>query len=104
MNRRLTLSSRAIVAVVTACVLALGLTACGAASPTTAPSTPRPTPTSDAGVQPSGNPIDIVTGLMSPWSILRTPGDEASSRTFVSERDTGTVELRSMMGMKWPPS
>jgi glucose/arabinose dehydrogenase len=93
MNRRPTVTPRAIAAAISACVLALGLAACSVANPTTAPSTPRPTASgTTSGVQPNGNPVDIVTGLKSPWSILRTPGDATDSRTLVSARDTGTVE------------
>jgi glucose/arabinose dehydrogenase len=39
------------------------------------------------GVTPTGTPVDVVTGLTSPWSILRTP-----KLTLVSERDTGVIE------------
>jgi len=40
------------------------------------------------GVVPIGTPADLVTGLASPWSILRV----SNKLTLVSERDTGAVE------------
>ncbi|CAN5302219.1 PQQ-dependent sugar dehydrogenase [soil metagenome] len=74
-------------------VLGAGLTACTGANPITAPSTPRPTPTVDAGVQPVGTPTDVVTGLAAPWSIVQFSG-----LTLVSERDTGVIEQLTPSG------
>jgi glucose/arabinose dehydrogenase len=74
-----------------AAAIALALAGCGA-QPTTTPPTPRATPTAPSGVQAVGNPVDVVTGLASPWSILRIPGTATDSLTFVSERDSGVVE------------
>ena len=45
------------------------------------------------GVVPTGAPIDVVTGLASPWSILRT-----SKLTLVSERDSGAIERVTASG------
>ena len=45
------------------------------------------------GVVPSGKPTDVVTGLASPWSILRTP-----KLTLVSERDSGVIERVTASG------
>ena len=46
-----------------------------------------------SGVVPTGTPVDVVTGLASPWSILRTP-----KLTLVSERDTGVIERVTASG------
>ncbi len=45
------------------------------------------------GVVPTGAPVDVVTGLASPWSILRT-----SKLTLVSERDSGAIERVTASG------
>jgi glucose/arabinose dehydrogenase len=43
---------------------------------------------------PTGSPTDVVTGLASPWSILRVSPD----LTLVSERDSGVVEQVTASG------
>jgi len=55
--------------------------------------TPSPSPT-PAGVAPTGTPHDVVTGLASPWSILRV----SSQLTLVSERDSGVIERLTPSG------
>jgi len=93
------------VAALPALVLALvlgagGLAACSARpAPTGAPEagrTPSAVPTGAAptGVVPTGTPTDVVTGLASPWSILRV----SSKLTLVSERDSGAVERLTASG------
>ncbi|MEO6117025.1 MAG: PQQ-dependent sugar dehydrogenase [Pseudolysinimonas sp.] len=81
--------------------VALGLSALAACSAPTAPETFAPstsgTPSAAAkptGVVPSGTPVDVVTGLASPWSILRV----SSSLTLVSERDSGAIERVTASG------
>src|SRR3954462_874849 len=59
----------------------------------TAPSTPSAT-AAPTGVVPTGTPTDVVTGLASPWSILRV----SSTLTLVSERDSGAVERLTASG------
>jgi len=70
------------------------LVACGP-QPHTEPGTPPPTPTDELdGVQPAGVPTDVVTGLVSPWSIVRIPSDDGdTAATLVSQRDDGSVFL-----------
>lgn len=79
-------------------VLMLGAVA-GCSAPT-APATPGPstlgTPSPAAtpiGVVPTGTPADVVTGLASPWAVLRLP-----SLTLVSERDSGVIERVTASG------
>jgi glucose/arabinose dehydrogenase len=55
--------------------------------------TPSPSPTPN-GVAPTGTPTDVVTGLSSPWSILRV----SNTLTLVSERDTGAIERLTASG------
>jgi len=82
-----------------ALVLGVGaLTGCsaptGPATGTPAVSrTPSPSPM-PAGVAPTGTPHDVVTGLASPWSILRV----SSQLTLVSERDSGVIERLTPSG------
>jgi glucose/arabinose dehydrogenase len=78
------LASRALTVVVAAVVLV----GC-AAAPATEPGTPAPTtpPPDTTPVQPAGAPEDVVTGLASPWSILRVT-DEV---TLISQRDDGQI-------------
>jgi glucose/arabinose dehydrogenase len=76
--------------------IAVALAGCGA----TPGPTPRPDPTpSDSAVagqslRPVGEPRDLATGLVSPWSILRLGVDAAdgSEVVLISERDTGAIE------------
>jgi glucose/arabinose dehydrogenase len=79
----------------------LGLGALAGCSTPTAPETFTPstlgTPSASAtptGVVPTGAPADVVTGLASPWSILRV----SSSLTLVSERDSGVIERVTAAG------
>jgi glucose/arabinose dehydrogenase len=66
----------------------LSLVGCGVANPVTSPGTPAPTPSETVGqVQPAGAPVEVATGLVTPWSILRIPGGE----TLVSQRDDGRI-------------
>ncbi|HWH97582.1 MAG TPA: PQQ-dependent sugar dehydrogenase [Pseudolysinimonas sp.] len=66
----------------------LALAGCGVANPVTSPGTPAPTPSETVGqVQPAGDPVDITTGLATPWSILRIPGGE----TLISQRNDGRI-------------
>lgn len=88
-------------ALTTGLMLAALLAGCGP-QPRTEPGTSAPVPTETArdGVQPTGVPKDVTTGLAAPWSILRIPladeGDEdngeVSAIVLVSERDTGNVQ------------
>jgi len=81
--------------------LALGVGALTGCSAPTGPATgtptvsrtPSPSPT-PAGVAPTGTPHDVVTGLASPWSILRV----SSQLTLVSERDSGVIERLTPSG------
>ena len=68
--------------------VALALTGCGAA-PATTPGTSAPTPSATTvdGVQPAGDPFDVTTGLVAPWSVLRVSDTE----TLVSQRDDGRI-------------
>lgn len=72
-------------------VLVLG--GCGVANPVTSPGTPAPTPSATVGqVQPAGAPIEVTTGLLTPWSILRIPaGGSAAGETLVSQRNDGRI-------------
>ncbi len=81
-------------AAASALLLAAGLTACVSPAPETAPPTPRPTPTEPAGVQPSGSPIDLVSGLAAPWSMAPLDGGSV----LISERDTGLIQRMSADG------
>jgi glucose/arabinose dehydrogenase len=81
--------------------LALGTGALAGCSTPAAPETGAPTahstPSSTAaptGVVPSGTPTDVVTGLASPWSILRV----SPTLTLVSERDSGAIERLTASG------
>ncbi|WP_395638866.1 PQQ-dependent sugar dehydrogenase [Pseudolysinimonas sp.] len=66
---------------------ALVLAGCGA-SPQTSPGTSAPTPSPDAvHVQPSGDPVEVTTGLTLPWSIARIDAQE----TLVSQRDDARI-------------
>jgi glucose/arabinose dehydrogenase len=86
----------------TAVVLLAGLLVGCGPQPHTEPGTPVPTPTDEVldGVQPAGVPVDVVTGLAAPWSILRIPlasagsdaSDDLNTITLVSERDSGRVQ------------
>ena len=90
-----------ILAAFSATVLTVGaLVGCSAPS---APETLTPsaisTPSASAaptGVVPIGTPTDVVTGLASPWSILRV----SSTLTLVSERDTGAIERLTASGLE----
>lgn len=82
-----------------AAVVGMG-TLAGCAGPTT-PQAVTPTaistPSQSAapnGVTPTGTPTDVVTGLASPWSILRV----SNTLTLVSERDTGAIERLAASG------
>lgn len=73
------------------CAPAPGPTAPVPSSPgppeSTAPS-PQPTPAVDLGrVAPAGTPTVLITGLATPWSVVRIPSGSA----LISERDSGTV-------------
>jgi glucose/arabinose dehydrogenase len=84
-------------AAVAAVLLGLGvLTGCSALTPreTFTPSSIAPSASATpSGVVPTGTPSDVVTGLASPWSILRTP-----KLTLVSERDSGAIERVTASG------
>lgn len=76
-----------------ALALSLGaLVGCSApTAPETFTSSAVGTPSAAAtptGVVPTGTPVDVVTGLASPWSILRV----STTLTLVSERDSGAIE------------
>lgn len=96
MDRRSLLTSIAALAAVGLGVAAL--TGCAAPGPSqthtpSAVSTPSATPAPN-GVVPTGTPTDVVTGLASPWSILRV----SPTLTLVSERDTGAIERVTASG------
>ena len=84
-------------AAVAAVILGMGLLAgCSAPTPreTFTPSSSAPSASATpAGVVLTGTPSDVVTGLASPWSILRTP-----KLTLVSERDSGVIERVTSSG------
>ena len=85
--------------------LALGVGALSGCSAPVAPAThtpsasrtPSATPTA-SGVVPTGTPQDVVTGLASPWSILRV----SSKLTLVSERDSGVIVRLTSSGALQP--
>ena len=72
------------------------LAGCSARPPAViAPSSSAPQASAaEAGVVPTGTPRDVVTGLQSPWSILRVD----PNTTLVSERDTGAIERVTASG------
>jgi glucose/arabinose dehydrogenase len=79
----------------------MGLAALSGCSAPAAPESSSPStlhsPSAGAtlsGVLPTGTPTDVVTGLQSPWSILRV----SPSLTLVSERDSGAVERVTASG------
>lgn len=84
--------------------LAAAIVGIGALAGCTGPSAPQPTtpsaistPSASAapnGVVPTGTPTDVVTGLASPWSILRV----SDTLTLVSERDSGAIERLTASG------
>src|SRR4051812_31821562 len=89
---------RSVAAVAAVALGAAALAGCSAPSSpeTSTPSaitTPSPSPTPN-GVVPTGTPTDVVTGLASPWSILRV----SNTLTLVSERDTGVIERLTPSG------
>jgi glucose/arabinose dehydrogenase len=68
-------------------VAGLLLAGCGA-TPQTAPSSSTPSPVPETGaVQPVGTPVDVTTGLVAPWSILRISDTE----TLISQRDDARI-------------
>ena len=79
--------NRLLVVPVAAALLLAGCTA-QPSNPTPARSTPPP---DSAGVQPAGTPTDVVTGLVSPWSIVTYEGSNGDPVTLVSQRDDGAV-------------
>jgi glucose/arabinose dehydrogenase len=80
--RRLLASSAA------AAASALLLAACTVPSPGTSGSRPpTPSPSASGHLVPDGTPTDLVTGLESPWSVVRL----STGETLVSERDSGRV-------------
>jgi glucose/arabinose dehydrogenase len=56
------------------------------------PTTGTTTPADAQGVQPVGTPVDITTGLTSPWSMARIH-DRDPTGVLVSQRDDGAVYL-----------
>ncbi len=57
--------------------------------------TPLPLPSSPSGrgpVQPAGDPVEVASGLTSPWSVVPLPESEVPGEALVSERDTGIVQ------------
>lgn len=78
-------------ALVSSVMLVSGCAAPTEPVPTTPPPTPSPvatTPVADATTwRPSGDPIDIVTQLEVPWSVVVMP----DGTQLVSQRDTGDV-------------
>jgi len=92
-------SPLASVAALAAAVVGMGvLTGCaGPSAPQTATPSAITAPSASAapnGVVPTGTPTDVVTGLASPWSILRV----SNTLTLVSERDTGAIERLTASG------
>jgi glucose/arabinose dehydrogenase len=84
-----------VLAVVSSAALVVAMLAGCGAQPHTEPGTPAPTPSDEPnGVQPAGDPSTVVTGLASPWSILRIrlSDDDDDTITLISERDTGDVQ------------
>ncbi|MEO8263212.1 MAG: PQQ-dependent sugar dehydrogenase [Pseudolysinimonas sp.] len=68
------------------------LAGCTAQPPNPTPAQSSPPAEAD-GVQPSGSPIDVVTGLAAPWSMVRIHPEQADSVTLVSQRDDGAILL-----------
>jgi glucose/arabinose dehydrogenase len=74
-----------------AAVLLAGCVAPPPLEPTPAPTVPTSEP---GGVQPAGTPVDLITGLAAPWSMVRVPADDESRAvTLVSQRDDAGVYL-----------
>jgi glucose/arabinose dehydrogenase len=83
-----------VLALTSAALLAASVLAGCGPQPHTEPGTQAPSPTAEPdGVQPSGVPTDVVTGLAAPWSMVRVPtsGDDDDGVTLVSQRDDGAV-------------
>ena len=75
-------------AVVVASVVLAGCSAAPQPRPSGQPPLPSATAEPDDGpVTPVGDPTVLVTGLTSPWSVVRL----TSGSSLISERDTGTV-------------
>lgn len=77
-----------VTSVVVAGALLAGCTPTPAGEPAPAPTVP----TSEAdGVQPAGDPADVVTGFAAPWSMV--PAGDAEGVWLVSQRDDSSVFL-----------
>lgn len=90
------------VALSAALVAALALLA-GCAAPVSVPpgaSGPSGEAATRGPVQPAGDPVVVVTGLTSPWSVVLLP--DAAGEALVSERDTGVVQHLSADGALAP--
>jgi glucose/arabinose dehydrogenase len=68
-------------------VAGLLLAGCGATPQTAPPPSSTPAPVSDAALVPVGAPVDVTTGLVAPWSILRSSDTE----TLISQRDDARI-------------
>ncbi len=78
----------------TATAIALGALLVGCtAAPSPAPSSPgqeTSSPVDRVGpVQPAGDPVEVATGLTSPWSVVPLP--DSPGEALVSERDSGVI-------------
>lgn len=51
-------------------------------------------------VQPAGDPVDVTSGLTTPWSVVLLP--DAPGEALVSERDTGVVQHLAADGSLTP--
>lgn len=83
----------------TAGAMIVALAGCGPQAPRPEPSGQQPVPSQSSEptigpVQPAGTPEVLVTGLASPWSILRLE----SGSTLISERDTGMIMEYTVTG------
>jgi len=90
---------------ISATAIAIGALLAGCtAPPPTGPTTPGGSPSTPAErvgpVQPAGDPVEVVGGLTSPWSVVPLP--EAAGEALVSERDTGVVQHLTADGTLTP--
>ena len=93
--------ARLIRSVAALATIALGAAVLAGCSAPSAPETFTPsaitTPSTGPapeGVAPTGTPTNVVTGLASPWSMLRV----SNTLTLVSERDSGAIERLTPSG------
>lgn len=81
-----------------AAALALAALLAGCVAPPAAPGgdpgtalSASPPPGGRGPVQPAGDPVEVASGLASPWAVVLLPESEVPGEALVSERDTGVV-------------